>query len=104
MANPGDRGAPRPRAEATGGMDGLETKEGGMRALAPKLPQPRQDLLGVGVVTPRGEMLTDTGAFRLPRHDCLIRGYEYLLKFVRKLGTGMLARTVGTSLGPLRMC
>ena len=32
-----------------------------MRAPAPKLPPPRQDIPGAGVVTPRGEMLTDTG-------------------------------------------
>ena len=39
-------------AEATGGIDGLEAKEGEMRAQAPQLPPPRQDIAGAGVVTP----------------------------------------------------
>ena len=54
-ANPGDEGTPRAGTEATGDMDGLEVKEGGMRAPAPKLPPPRQDILGAGVVTPPEE-------------------------------------------------
>ena len=39
-------------AEATGGMDGLDAKEVGMRAPAPKLSLLRQDISGAGVVTP----------------------------------------------------
>ena len=39
-------------AEATGGIHGLEAKEGRMRAPDPKLPPPRQDIPGAGVVTP----------------------------------------------------
>ena len=38
--------------EATGGIDGLEATEGGMRAPAPQLPPPRQDRPSAGVVTP----------------------------------------------------
>ena len=59
-------------AEATGGMDGTE---GGMRAPAPQLPLPRQDMPGTGVVTPRGGMLTDMGSLGLPGHDYLRRGH-----------------------------
>ena len=35
-------------AEATGGIDGLEAKEGGMRDPAPQLPPPRQDIPDAG--------------------------------------------------------
>ena len=35
-------------AEATGGIDGLEAKEGRMRAPAPRLSPPRQDIPGAG--------------------------------------------------------
>ena len=37
-------------AEATGGIDGLDTEERG--APAPQLPLPRRDMQGAGVVTP----------------------------------------------------
>ena len=55
-----------PGAEATGGIDGLEKKEGGMRAPAPKLPPPRQDLPGVGVVTPPRRDADRHGGLRAP--------------------------------------
>ena len=38
-------------AEATGGIDGLEATQDGMRAPALQLPPPRQDVPGAGVVT-----------------------------------------------------
>ena len=46
-------GWPTPVIEGRGrshSIDGLEAKEGGMRAPAPKLPPPRQDIPGAGVV------------------------------------------------------
>ena len=50
--NLGDSAARGLGAEATGGIAGLEAKVGGMRARAPQLPPPRQDIPGAGVVTP----------------------------------------------------
>ena len=53
-------------AEATGGMDGLEATEGGMRAPAPQLPLPRQDTSGAGVVTPPRRDADGHGGLRAP--------------------------------------
>ena len=53
-------------AEATGGMDGLEPKEHGMRAPAPQLPPPRQDIPGAGVVTPPRRDADRHGGLRAP--------------------------------------
>ena len=39
------------RAEVAGGIDSLKATEGGMRALAPQLPPPCQDMPGTGVVS-----------------------------------------------------
>ena len=47
-------------------MDGLEAKEGGMRTLAPKLPPPRQDIPGAGVVTPPRRDADRHGGLRTP--------------------------------------
>ena len=49
---------------ATGGMDGLEATEGGIRAPAPQLPLPRQDTLGAGVVTPQRRDADGHGVLR----------------------------------------
>ena len=60
--NLGDCGARGLGAEVTGGIDGLEATQGGMRAPAPQLPLPRQDTPGAGVVThPRRDADRDEG-------------------------------------------
>ena len=53
-------------AEATGGIDGLEVKEGVMRAPALQLPLPRQDIQGAGVVTPPRRDADRHGGLRAP--------------------------------------
>ena len=52
--------------QGTGGMDCSEKNEGGMRALAPKLPPPRQDRPGAGVVTPPRKDADRHGGLRAP--------------------------------------
>ena len=55
-----------PGAEAIGGIYGSETNEGRMRAPAPKLPPPRQDQPGAGVVTPPRRDAVRHGGIRAP--------------------------------------
>ena len=47
-------------------MDGSETNKDGMRAPAPKLPPPRQDRPGAGVVTPPRRDADRHGGLRVP--------------------------------------
>ena len=53
-------------AEATGGIDDLEAKEGSMRAPASKLPPPHQDIPGAGLVTPLRKDADRHGGLRVP--------------------------------------
>ena len=61
-------------ADATGGIDGLEATEGGMRAPAPQLPPPRQDMPGTGVVTPPRRDADRHGGLRAPGTRLLQKG------------------------------
>ena len=60
--------------EATGGIDGLEASEGGMRAPAPQLPLPRQDTPGARVVTPPRRDADRHGGLRAPGTQLLQKG------------------------------
>ena len=53
-------------AEATGSMDGSEMNEGGTRAPPPKLPLPRQDRPGAGIITPPRRDADRHGGLRAP--------------------------------------
>ena len=67
---------PRSGAEATGGIDDFEVTEGGMRAPAPQLLPPRQDMLGAGVVTPPRRDVDRHGGLRAPGTRLLQKGTQ----------------------------
>ena len=83
----------------------MEAREGGMRAPAPQLPPPRQDVLGAGVVTPPRREADRHGGICAPGTRLLQKGDTSIPSdFLQKFGIRIVAPTVGMSHGLLKTC